>query len=55
MNVCAQIEFFGIHVSTRGYVVFGLQLDSIMTRSADSIPVDLLCRMSVDVIQVWPQ
>jgi hypothetical protein len=46
-----QVEYFGIHVSTRGYVVFGLHLDSIMTRTAESIPIDLLTRMAVDVVQ----
>eukprot|EP00284_Hemiselmis_tepida_P009437 CAMPEP_0174943296 /NCGR_PEP_ID=MMETSP1355-20121228/76336_1 /TAXON_ID=464990 /ORGANISM="Hemiselmis tepida, Strain CCMP443" /LENGTH=888 /DNA_ID=CAMNT_0016190527 /DNA_START=8 /DNA_END=2670 /DNA_ORIENTATION=- len=46
-----QVEFFGIHVSTRGYVIFGLHIDSIMTRTADSVPIDLLTRMAVDVVQ----
>lgn len=46
-----QVEFFGIHVSTRGSVLFGLHIDSIMTRTADSVPVDLLARMAVDIVQ----
>ena len=46
-----QIEFFGIHVSTRGNVLFGLAVDSIMTRDHDAISLDLLTRMAVDVVQ----
>jgi hypothetical protein len=46
-----QVEFFGIHISTRGNVVFGLQLDSMMTRKADNLSIDLLTRMAVDVVQ----
>ena len=46
-----QVEFFGIHISTRGNVVFGLQLDSMMTRKANDLSIDLLTRMAVDVVQ----
>ncbi|KAJ1494465.1 hypothetical protein T484DRAFT_1605037, partial [Baffinella frigidus] len=46
-----QVEFFGIHVSTRGNVVFGLAVDSIMTRDKDAVSIDLLTRMAVDVVQ----
>jgi len=46
-----QVEFFGIHISTRGNVVFGLAVDSVMTKRADSVSIDLLTRMAVDVVQ----
>jgi hypothetical protein len=46
-----QVEFFGIHISTRGNVVFGMTVDSIMTRRADNVSIDLLTRMAVDVVQ----
>jgi hypothetical protein len=46
-----QVEFFGIHISTRGNVLYGLGVDSIMTNRADKISIDLLTRMAVDVVQ----
>jgi len=46
-----QVEFFGINISTRGNVVFGLAVDSMMTRRADNVSIDLLTRMAVDVVQ----
>ena len=46
-----QVEFFGIHISTVGNVLYGLQVDSIMTRDADHVSIDLLTRMAVDVVQ----
>jgi hypothetical protein len=46
-----QVEFFGIHISTQGNVLFGLAVDSIMTKRADNVSIDLLTRMAVDVVQ----
>ena len=46
-----QVEFFGIHVNTLGNVLFGIAVDSIMARPAESLPIDLLTRMAVDVVQ----
>ena len=46
-----QVEFFGVHLSTLGNVLFGLAVDSVMARPADSLPIDLLARLAVDVVQ----
>ncbi|EKX48944.1 hypothetical protein GUITHDRAFT_68453, partial [Guillardia theta CCMP2712] len=46
-----QVEFFGIHVSARGHILFGLEIESIMTRMKDDISIDLLSRTIVDIMQ----
>jgi WD repeat-containing protein 35 len=44
-----QIESFGMHIDGNGTIVYGMNVEAIMDKSADSIFVDHLSRLLVDV------
>ncbi|TMW59514.1 hypothetical protein Poli38472_004583 [Pythium oligandrum] len=44
-----QIESFGMHLNGDGTIIYGMYIDAIMDQSADSIYVDHLSRLLVDV------
>lgn len=46
-----QIENFGMHLNVDGTVFYGVKVEAIMDRTAESISLDLLSRMLVDVHQ----
>jgi len=46
-----QIENFGVHVSSSGKVLYGLELDSVAGRSKDHVSVDHLSRVISDIVQ----
>uniref|UniRef100_K3W8I8 Uncharacterized protein n=1 Tax=Globisporangium ultimum (strain ATCC 200006 / CBS 805.95 / DAOM BR144) TaxID=431595 RepID=K3W8I8_GLOUD len=48
-NGIVQIESFGMHLNGDGTIVYGMFIDAIMDQSADSICVDHLSRLLVDV------
>lgn len=46
-----QVENFGIHLNVDGTIFYGIKVDAIMDKRADSISVDLLSRLLVDIHQ----
>ena len=46
-----QIENFGIHLNVDGTVIYGIKVEAIMERTEESISVDMLSRLLVDVHQ----
>jgi len=46
-----QIENFGIHLNVDGTVIYGIKIEAIMERTEESISVDMLSRLLVDVHQ----
>ncbi|KAL0584186.1 hypothetical protein ABG067_005960 [Albugo candida] len=46
-----QIENFGIHLHVDGTIFYGIHVDAIMDQLSDSISVDLLSRLLVDIHQ----
>jgi len=46
-----QVEHFGVHLANDGHVVYGLQIDAIMNRNHESVSLDHLARLLVDIHQ----
>lgn len=46
-----QVEQFGVHMREDGAVIYGLKVEAIMDRLADSISLDHLARLLVDIHQ----
>jgi len=46
-----QVEVFGMHLSVEGNTMYGMTVDAINERQMDSLSVDLLSRVVVDVTQ----
>ena len=46
-----QIENFGMHLNVDGTILYGVKIEAIMNRLSDSISLDLLSRLLVDVHQ----
>ncbi len=46
-----QLENFGVHVSSSGKVLYGLELDSVGGRPKDHVSVDHLARVISDIVQ----
>lgn len=44
-----QLENFGIHVHSNGEVIFGVQVESVMDKMRDDIPVDIIARLVFDL------
>ena len=44
-----QVENFGIHVHSNGEVIFGVQVESVMDKMRDDIPVDIIARLVYDL------
>ena len=44
-----QVEMFGMHFSDTGCMIYGLDINTIMDRVRDSISLDLMSRLLVDV------
>ena len=46
-----QVETFGMHLNVDGTIIYGMTIEAIMERTAESINVDNLSRLLVDVHQ----
>ena len=46
-----QVENFGIHLNVDGTVLYGMKIEAILDRTEESVSVDHLARLLVDVHQ----
>jgi len=44
-----QIENFGTHVRSDGFVLYGLKIEAIMDHGADNVSLDLMSRLLMDI------
>jgi len=44
-----QVENFGTHVRTDGFVLYGIKIEAIMDHGADNVSLDLLSRLLMDM------